>query len=247
MMISLKQLTENLLLKIRRLFVKKENGIYYINGPETLPPPLSKEEENIIFKKIEDGDDKVRDELIVHNLRLVVYIARKFENSGAGIEDLISIGTIGLIKAINTFNPDKKIRLATYAAKCIDNEILMLFRQDKKKEREVSLNEPIGKDKEGNEISLKDIIGEDSEKKQPDAVEDYMFYEQIKCIYGNIEKVLAPREIEILKYRYGLFGAKECTQNELADRLGISRSYVSRIEKKALGKLRQVLIERKLM
>ena len=123
----------------------------------------------------------------------------------------------------------------------------MLFRQDKKKEREVSLNEPIGKDKEGNEISLKDIIGEDSGRKQPDAVEDYMFYEQIKCIYGNIKKVLAPREIEILKYRYGLFGAKECTQNELADRLGISRSYVSRIEKKEHSKLREVLIDRKLM
>ena len=154
---------------------------------------------------------------------------------------------IGLIKAVDSFDIERNVRFSTYAAKCIDNEILMLFRQDKKKEREVSLNEPIGKDKEGNEISLKDIIGEDSEKKQPDAVEDYMFYEQIKCIYGNIEKVLAPREIEILKYRYGLFGAKECTQNELADRLGISRSYVSRIEKKALGKLREVLIERKLI
>ena len=129
MMISLKQLAENLLLKIRRLFVKKGNGIYYINGPETLPPPLSKEEENIIFKKIEDGDDKVRDELIVHNLRLVVYIARKFENTGAGIEDLISIGTIGLIKAVKTFCPSRNIKLATYASRCIENEILMYLRK----------------------------------------------------------------------------------------------------------------------
>ena len=190
-----------------------------------------------------------RNALIEKNMRLVAHIVKKYTSTERDYinEDLISVGTIGLIKAVDSFDIERNVRFSTYAAKCIDNEILMLFRQDKKKEREVSLNEPIGKDKEGNEISLKDIIGEDSEKKQPDAVEDYMFYEQIKCIYGNIEKVLAPREIEILKYRYGLFGAKECTQNELADRLGISRSYVSRIEKKALGKLREVLIERKLI
>ena len=239
------------LYRIYRLIFKKRKSIrdevFYINGSDTLPPPLTKEEEAEAFSLLEKKSPKARETLIVHNLRLVVYIAKKFESSGVGVEDLISIGTIGLIKAVDSFDIERNVRFATYAAKCIDNEILMLFRQDKKKEREVSLNEPIGKDKEGNEISLKDIIGEDSGRKQPDAVEDYMFYEQIKCIYGNIKKVLAPREIEILKYRYGLFGAKECTQNELADRLGISRSYVSRIEKKALGKLRGVLIEQKLM
>ena len=189
--------------------------------------------------KLREGDSVSRNALIEKNMRLVAHIVKKYTSTERDYinEDLISVGTIGLIKAVDSFDIERNVRFSTYAAKCIDNEILMLFRQDKKKEREVSLNEPIGKD----------IIGEDSEKKQPDAVEDYMFYEQIKCIYGNIEKVLAPREIEILKYRYGLFGAKECTQNELADRLGISRSYVSRIEKKALGKLREVLIERKLI
>ena len=216
---------------------------------KTFEKPLSAQEEKELLINLREGDSAARNVLIEKNMRLVAHIVKKYTSTERDYinEDLISVGTIGLIKAVDSFDIERNVRFATYAAKCIGNEILMLFRQDKKKEREVSLNEPIGKDKEGNEISLKDIIGEDSEKKQPDAVEDYMFYEQIKCIYGNIEKVLAPREIEILKYRYGLFGAKECTQNELADRLGISRSYVSRIEKKALGKLRQVLIERKLM
>ena len=212
---------------------------------------LNEKEKRELLIKARNGTESekkmAREALIKGNLRLVLSVIQKFTNRGENLDDLFQVGCIGLIKAIDNFDINLDVRFSTYAAKCIDNEILMLFRQDKKKEREVSLNEPIGKDKEGNEISLKDIIGEDSEKKQPDAVEDYMFYEQIKCIYGNIEKVLAPREIEILKYRYGLFGAKECTQNELADRLGISRSYVSRIEKKALGKLREVLIERKLI
>ena len=210
---------------------------------KTFEKPLSAQEEKELLIKLREGDSVARNALIEKNMRLVAHIVKKYTSTERDYinEDLISVGTIGLIKAVDSFDIERNVRFSTYAAKC------MLFRQDKKKEREVSLNEPIGKDKEGNEISLKDIIGEDSEKKQPDAVEDYMFYEQIKCIYGNIEKVLAPREIEILKYRYGLFGAKECTQNELADRLGISRSYVSRIEKKALGKLREVLIERKLI
>ena len=217
---------------------------------KTFEKPLSAQEEKELLIELHNGNSAARNVLIEKNMRLVAHIVKKYTSTERDYinEDLISVGTIGLIKAVDSFDIERNVRFATYAAKCIDNEILMLFRQDKKKEREVSLNEePIGKDKEGNEISLKDIIGEDSGRKQPDAVEDYMFYEQIKCIYGNIKKVLAPREIEILKYRYGLFGAKECTQNELADRLGISRSYVSRIEKKALGKLRGVLIEQKLM
>ena len=174
---------------------------------KTFEKPLSAQEEKELLIKLREGDSAARNALIEKNMRLVAHIVKKYTSTERDYinEDLISVGTIGLIKAVDSF------------------------------------------DIERNEISIKDIIGEDSEKKQPDAVEDYMFYEQIKCIYGNIEKVLAPREIEILKYRYGLFGAKECTQNELADRLGISRSYVSRIEKKALGKLRKVLIERKLM
>ena len=211
---------------------------------KTFEKPLSAQEEKELLIELHNGNSAARNVLIEKNMRLVAHIVKKYTSTERDYinEDLISVGTIGLIKAVDSFDIERNVRFATYAAKCIDNEILMLFRQDKKKERE-----PIGKDKEGNEISLKDIIGEDSGRKQPDAVEDYMFYEQIKCIYGNIKKVLAPREIEILKYRYGLFGAKECTQNELADRLGISRSYVSRIEKKALGKLRGVLIERKLI
>ena len=209
---------------------------------KTFEKPLSAQEEKELLIELHNGNSAARNVLIEKNMRLVAHIVKKYTSTERDYinEDLISVGTIGLIKAVDSFDIERNVRFATYAAKCIDNEILMLFRQDKKKE-------PIGKDKEGNEISLKDIIGEDSGRKQPDAVEDYMFYEQIKCIYGNIKKVLAPREIEILKYRYGLFGAKECTQNELADRLGISRSYVSRIEKKALGKLRGVLIEQKLM
>ena len=212
---------------------------------KTFEKPLSAQEEKELLINLREGDSAARNVLIEKNMRLVAHIVKKYTSTERDYinEDLISVGTIGLIKAVDSFDIERNVRFATYAAKCIDNEILMLFRQDKKKEREVSLNEPIGKDKEGNEISLKDIIGEDSEKKQPDVVEDYMFYEQIKCIYGNIEKVLAPREIEILKYRYGLFGAKECTQNELADRLGISRSYVSRIEKKALERMREAFRE----
>lgn len=226
------------------LYIKMCRGAFL----KTFEKPLSAQEEKDLLIKLKEGDATARNILIEKNMRLVAHIVKKYASAERGInEDLISVGTIGLIKAVDSFDAERKVRLATYAAKCIDNEILMLFRQDKKKEREVSLNEPVGKDKEGNEISLKDIIGEDSEKKQSDAVEDYMFYEQIKCIYGNIERVLTPREIEVLKFRYGLFGAAECTQNELADRLGISRSYVSRIEKKALGKLREVLIEWKLM
>lgn len=236
MMISLKQLAENLLLKIRRLFVKKENGIYYINGPETLPPPLSKEEENIIFKKIEDGDDKVRDELIVHNLRLVVYIARKFENSGAGIEDLISIGTIGLIKAVKTFCPSRNIKLATYASRCIENEILMYLRKTSSLKNEVSIDEPLNVDWDGNELLLSDVLGSD-----PDIVNKDIELEDEKALVLKTIDSLDEREKTIMYMRFGIGGGKEYTQKQVADILGISQSYISRLEKRIIVRLKKTI------
>lgn len=236
MMINLKQLTENLLLKIRRLFVKKENGIYYINGPETLPPPLSKEEENIIFKKIEDGDDKVRDELIVHNLRLVVYIARKFENSGAGIEDLISIGTIGLIKAVKTFCPSRNIKLATYASRCIENEILMYLRKTSSLKNEVSIDEPLNVDWDGNELLLSDVLGSD-----PDIVNKDIELEDEKALVLKTIDSLDEREKTIMYMRFGIGGGKEYTQKQVADILGISQSYISRLEKRIIVRLKKTI------
>ena len=236
MMINLKQLTENLLLKIRRLFVKKENGIYYINGPETLPPPLSKEEENIIFKKIEDGDDKVRDELIVHNLRLVVYIARKFENSGAGIEDLISIGTIGLIKAVKTFCPSRNIKLATYASRCIENEILMYLRKTSSLKNEVSIDEPLNVDWDGNELLLSDVLGSD-----PDIVNKDIELEDEKALVLKTIDSLDERERTIMYMRFGIGGGKEYTQKQVADILGISQSYISRLEKIIIVRLKKTI------
>lgn len=236
MMIILKQLTENLLLKIRRLFVKKENGIYYINGPETLPPPLSKEEENIIFKKIEDGDDKVRDELIVHNLRLVVYIARKFENSGAGIEDLISIGTIGLIKAVKTFCPSRNIKLATYASRCIENEILMYLRKTSSLKNEVSIDEPLNVDWDGNELLLSDVLGSD-----PDIVNKDIELEDEKALVLKTIDSLDERERTIMYMRFGIGGGKEYTQKQVADILGISQSYISRLEKRIIVRLKKTI------
>ena len=236
MMISLKQLAENLLLKIRRLFVKKENGIYYINGPETLPPPLSKEEENIILKKIEDGDDKVRDELIVHNLRLVVYIARKFENTGAGIEDLISIGTIGLIKAVKTFCPSRNIKLATYASRCIENEILMYLRKTSSLKNEVSIDEPLNVDWDGNELLLSDVLGSD-----PDIVNKDIELEDEKALVLKTIDSLDERERTIMYMRFGIGGGKEYTQKQVADILGISQSYISRLEKRIIVRLKKTI------
>lgn len=236
MMISLKQLTENLLQKIRGLFVKKGNGIYYINGPETLPPPLSKEEESIIFKKIENGDDKVRDELIVHNLRLVVYIARKFENTGAGIEDLISIGTIGLIKAVKTFCPSRNIKLATYASRCIENEILMYLRKTSSLKNEVSIDEPLNVDWDGNELLLSDVLGSD-----PDIVNKDIELEDEKALVLKTIDSLDERERTIMYMRFGIGGGKEYTQKQVADILGISQSYISRLEKRIIVRLKKTI------
>lgn len=190
-----------------------------------------------MLERFQNGDLEARNILIEKNMRLVAYMIKKYATVDRDAEDLMSVGTIGLIKAVNSFKMDKKIRFATYAAKCIDNELLMMLRAEKRKSKEVSMYEPIGTDKEGNEISLIEIVGEEKQ----DVVENYLFSQRIECLYQNLEKILTPREQLIITKRYGLFGEKEQTQNMLADELHISRSYVSRIEKKALDKLKEML------
>ena len=220
------------------MFLKKKNEVHYIGGSEVLPPPLDAIDEAHYIQGLVNGEEEslkeARSMLIEHNLRLVVYIAKKFDNTGVGVEDLISIGTIGLIKAVSTYDMTKGSRLATYAARCIDNELLMMLRSRKKFSREVSLYEPIGTDKEGNEIHLLDIV----EANEQDITDQCIHKERILQLYGCLREVLSPLEYEVIKYRYGLFGEKELTQRALGKRLGISRSYVSRIEKNAVLKLR---------
>ncbi len=209
----------------------------YVSSSNSFPKPLSVREENEALEKLKSGDNGARNLLIEKNLRLVAYIAKKYSSSNIDADDLISIGTIGLIKAINTFNSDKGIRLATYASRCIENEILMVIRNSKKLTNEISLEEPIGVDKEGNEISFLDIVSQDDE----DVIESVEINTQVKKMYSAIESLLDDREKSVLLYRYGLNGVEEKTQREIASLLGISRSYVSRIEKKALKKLRAFL------
>ena len=228
---------EQILAFLRQL--RRLPAVYYIGGSEILPPPLSPEEEAAAAAACQVGDEGARRTLIEHNLRLVVFLARKFESSGVGTEDLISIGTIGLMKAIATYKEDYGSRLATYAARCIDNELLMYFRAKKKVSREVSLYEPIGMDKEGNQIHLLDIV----ESEEPDVVEMMERTRQIEKLLGLVPKVLQERELYIVVHRYGLFGNKAMTQREIASAVGISRSYVSRIEKKALDKLKKSFCE----
>ena len=199
--------------------------------------PLSKEEEEEKIKKMQEGDITARNDLIEHNLRLVAHIVKKFDYKNVDQDDLISIGTIGLIKGVDSFLTSKGNRLTTYCAKCIQNEILMYFRANNKNNKNISLNEPIGFDKEGNEISIIEIVS-DEEK---DIVEDCIFDERIACLYKKMGRVLNKREMTVISERYGLFGNDEKTQCELAKELGISRSYVSRIEKKALEKLKKLL------
>lgn len=199
--------------------------------------PLSADEEKEILELFRGGDSRARDILIEKNMRLVAHMTKKYSTPDRDIQDLISVGTVGLIKAINSFKPDKGIRLATYAAKCIDNELLMMLRAEKKKAREVSIYEPIGTDKEGNEISIIEIVGDD----EPDIVGDYIFSQRIACLKKKMNTVLNERERAIIVNRYGLFGNEEKTQCDMARELGISRSYVSRIEKKALEKLKKLL------
>ncbi|SNX52780.1 RNA polymerase sporulation sigma factor SigE [Thermoanaerobacterium sp. RBIITD] len=209
-------------------------SIFYVGGSEALPPPLSSEEELYLISKMEDGDNVAKSMLIERNLRLVVYIAKKFENTGVGIEDLISIGTIGLIKAINTFNPHKKIKLATYASRCIENEILMYLRRNNKTRMEISFDEPLNIDWDGNELLLSDILGTDNELVYK-MIED----EVDKQLLSSAIKKLSDREKRIIGLRFGLGGGSEKTQKEVADMLGISQSYISRLEKRILKRLKK--------
>ena len=224
------RLKNRLLKKIR--LNKNCSGIYYVNGTEVLPPPLSKERELEMLSRL-SFDSEARRLLIEHNLRLVVYIAKRFENTGIGIEDLVSIGTIGLIKAINTFNPEKNIKLATYASRCIENEILMYIRKHSSERAEVSFDEPLNTDWDGNELLLSDILSSDDDRISFE-IEQYEERQRVrKAVYG-----LESREREIIELRYGLNGRRELTQKEVADKLGISQSYISRLEKKIIARLR---------
>ncbi len=219
---------ENLLKRFRR----RRKGIYYINGSDVLPAPLSREEESEIINRLNE-DKSARQTLIEHNLRLVVYIAKRFENTGAGIEDLVSIGTIGLIKAINTFQADKNIKLATYASRCIENEILMYIRKHSGIKTEVSIDEPLNTDWDGNELLLSDILGNDE-----DTISFEIEQMEERRLIRRAVAGLEPREREIIEMRYGLDGRREMTQKEVADRLGISQSYISRLEKKIIARLK---------
>ncbi len=205
----------------------------YIGGGQTLPPPFTKEEEEKVMQALRDGDESVREGLIEHNLRLVVYIARKFENTGVGVEDLISIGTIGLIKAVGTFDAGKKIKLATYASRCIENEILMYLRRYSRTRMEVSLDEPLNVDWDGNELLLSDVMGTD-----PDLVGRELERETDRALLREAISRLTAREQKIMQMRFGLDGCKERTQREVADELGISQSYISRLEKRIIKRLR---------
>ena len=217
---------------IAKIFSKKQDGIYYVNGTEVLPPPLSKEEESEMICRIGE-DEEARQRLIEHNLRLVVYIAKRFENTGVGIEDLVSIGTIGLIKAINTFKADKNIKLATYASRCIENEILMYIRKHSGAKVEVSIDEPLNTDWDGNELLLSDILGTDEDG----IIFEIEQMEEREAIRRAVA-ALEPREREIIEMRYGMGGHREMTQKEVADCLGISQSYISRLEKKIIARLK---------
>lgn len=228
--------------KIQKLliYLKIMNAIHYVNGPTQLPPPLSKEEEERVFKDLKNNSAKARDMLITHNLRLVVYIAKKFESSGVGIEDLISIGTIGLIKACNTFSPEKNIKLATYASRCIENEILMHLRKVTTKKHELSIDEPLKVDWDGNELLLSDVLGTDNDCVNKD-IEDQAEWNVIVKFIDKLEK----REREIMKMRFGINKGKEYTQKEVADKIGISQSYISRLEKKIILRLRKEMKKHK--
>lgn len=220
-------------LVVKQFIESEDNLFYYINGPETLPPPLSKEEENIVFKKLESNEKEARDTLVVHNLRLVVYIAKKFESTGIGIEDLISIGTIGLIKAVNTFAPSKNIKLATYASRCIENEILMFLRKSTLTKNDISIDEPLNVDWDGNELLLSDLLGTDS-----DTVNKKIEVEVEKDLLLSCIDKLNDREKLIMEMRFGLNGRSEKTQKEVADCIGISQSYISRLEKRIIKRLK---------
>ena len=218
--------------KIFLKLFKKE--IFYINSPQTLPPPLSKEDEERFVLEYRNGNKKARDKLVEHNLRLVVYVAKKFEGSGVNIEDLISIGTIGLIKAVNTFNPEKNIKLATYASRCIENEILMYLRKVNHRRLDISLDEPLNIDWDGNELLLSDVLGSDGLE-----INDNIELEDERRILYECMAELSDRERLIMNMRFGMGGQEEKTQKEVADELGISQSYISRLEKRIILKLKR--------
>ena len=220
---------------IKRLFGR--DSVHYINGSDTLPPPLEAEEEERLIACIDC--DFARQTLVEHNLRLVVYIAKRFENTGVGIEELISIGTVGLMKAVSTYNADKNIKIATYASRCIENEILMFIRKNSHRKKEISIDEPLSVDYDGNELLLSDILGSDN-----DAVSREMEDEEERRIVRAAVADLNERERVIIEMRFGLCGKNELTQKEVADALGISQSYISRLEKKIIHRLRKKLEEK---
>ena len=223
----------NVIKYIKNILVKifAQKALYYINGPETLPEPLTTEEEN---RLLHENNEKSKEKLIVHNLRLVVYIARKFDSAPTAIEDLISIGTIGLIKAVNTFCPDKNIKLATYASRCIENEILMHLRKNSSRKGEISIDEPLNTDWDGNELLLSDVLGSD-----PDEVGREIEQEDERHQLNGFVCGLPPRERQIMEMRFGMNGYPEYTQKQVADALGISQSYISRLEKRIIVKLKK--------
>lgn len=231
-----------LILFINRIFAKLNifsKKVYYVGGNDSLPPPLKKDEEEELVQELINGKEGVRDILIERNLRLVVYIARKFENTGVGVEDLISVGTIGLIKAVNTFNPEKKIKLATYASRCIENEILMYLRRTTKTKTEVSIDEPLNVDWEGNELLLSDILGTDVDVIYRD-IEDEVDRQLLNTAISKLNR----RERDIIELRFGLKNnGIEKTQKEVADMMGISQSYISRLEKKIISRLRKEIMK----
>ncbi len=222
--------------RLLRNFIRKKEGIFYIGGSDVFPPPLKPEEETVLLEQLGGEDDvMVKSVLIERNLRLVVYIARKFENTGINVEDLISIGTIGLIKAINTFKIDKKIKLATYASRCIENEILMYLRRNSKTKSEVSIDEPLNVDWEGNELLLSDILGTEN-----DVITKNIEEEVDRALLNNAMQKLSRRERKIVEMRFGILPeTEEKTQKEVADILGISQSYISRLEKKIMSRLKK--------
>ena len=226
---------EKVKLFLRKLFGKK-NYVFYLGSTDLLPPPLDKEEEIRYVELSMNGDKEARNKLIEHNLRLVVFLAKKYENTSVDLEDLVSIGTIGLIKGVNTYQLDKNIKLATYASRCIDNEILMYLRKTKKKRTEISFEDSLSFDADGNELHLEDVLGTDSDivtKGLEDELDRKMLYQEVAKLVG--------RDKEIIEYRYGLNGKRELTQKEVATLMGISQSYISRIEKKVIKKLSNVI------
>ena len=227
---------KRLSLWIQRILLRLSPNIFYIGGADTMPPPLSREAEQSALAAWAEGDENARNTLIEHNLRLVVFIARRFENTGVNIEDLISIGTIGLIKAIRTFRADKKIKLATYASRCIENEILMYIRKNGAQRYEVSIDEPLNVDWDGNELLLSDILGSDE-----DSVSYELEMQEERRLVRDAVSHLSPRERELIELRYGMRTGSEMTQKEVADLLGISQSYISRLEKRILIHLKEEL------